>query len=208
MMRDLFISPRNSLLANWTGAFEQAEVYTSVADVKMGKNDAGLFWLHVDANSQQWLSATVVQILAGFSNAKIVVLANVPEQAEAAQTLSEGSAGYCHAYSDASVLLAVKAVVSHGGIWLGKDLLQYLIATSRQLVTAQPAAVTSALDRLSPRESEVAQQVSLGLSNKEIARILNVTERTVKAHISACFERLGVKDRLQLALLLNDKSTS
>jgi DNA-binding NarL/FixJ family response regulator len=54
----------------------------------------------------------------------------------------------------------------------------------------------------------VAQQVSLGLSNKEIAHKLNVTERTVKAHVSASFERLGVKDRLQLALILNKKSLS
>lgn len=205
-MRDLFISPRNNMLDNWIGAFEQAKIYASVDEVIMRENDAGIFWLHLDANCQPWLTATVEQILSGFVNAKIVVLANVPHQAEAAHALSEGAVGYCHAYSDATVLVQVKAVVSHGGIWLGQDLLQYLIATSRQLVSVQPAVVSSALERLSPRESEVAQQVSLGLSNKEIARKLDVTERTVKAHISACFERLGVKDRLQLALMLNGKS--
>lgn len=205
-MRDLFISPRNNMLDNWVGAFEQAEIYTSVDEVVMRKNEAGLFWLHLDANFQPWLSATVEQILSGFVNAKIVVLTNIPHQGEAAQILGEGAVGYCHAYSDATVLVQVKAVVSNGGIWLGQDLLQYLIATSRQLVTAKPAAVSSALNLLSPRESEVAQQVSLGLSNKEIARKLDVTERTVKAHISACFERLNVKDRLQLALMLNGKS--
>jgi DNA-binding NarL/FixJ family response regulator len=208
MMRDLFISPRNSLLENWVGAFEHAEVYPSVADARIGKNDPSFFWLHVDANSRQWLSASVAQILAEFTNARIVVLANVPEQAEAALALSEGAVGYCHAYSAAPVLAEVRAVVTHGGIWLGQDMLQYLISTSRQLVTARPEAVSAALELLTPREREVAQQVSVGLTNKEIARKFNITERTVKAHLSASFERLGVKDRLQLALILNDKSLS
>lgn len=207
-MRDLFISPRNSLLENWVGAFEHAEVYPSVADIRIGKNGPSFFWLHVDANSRQWLSASVAQILAEFTNARIVVLANVPEQAEAALALSEGAVGYCHAYSAAPVLAEVKAVVTHGGIWLGQDMLQYLISTSRQLVTARPEAVSAALELLTPREREVAQQVSVGLTNKEIARKFNITERTVKAHLSASFERLGVKDRLQLALILNDKSLS
>ena len=42
-----------------------------------------------------------------------------------------------------------------------------------------------------------------GLSNKEIARILKITERTVKAHLASIFELLKVKDRLHLALMLN-----
>jgi DNA-binding NarL/FixJ family response regulator len=207
-MRDLFISPRDSLLENWVGAFEDAEVYPSVTDVKIGKNDPNFFWLHADANSQQWLSISAAQIRAEFSNAKIVVLANVPQQAEAALAISEGAMGYCHAYSAAAVLVEVKAVVTHGGIWLGQDMLQYLIGTSRQLVAARPETVSAALELLTPREREVSRQVSVGLTNKEIARKFNITERTVKAHLSASFERLGVKDRLQLALILNDKSLS
>jgi len=205
-MRDLFISPRNNLLENWAAAFEHAAIYASLSDVKAAKNESYLFWLHVDANSQQWLSVNVARILAEFSNARVVVLANVPEQAESALALSAGALGYCHAYSEAAVLVEVKAVVSHGGIWLGQDLLQYLIGATRQLVTAAPVAVSNALGLLTPREREVAQQAAIGLSNKEIARKLDITERTVKAHLSASFERLGVKDRLQLALILNDKA--
>ena len=40
-------------------------------------------------------------------------------------------------------------------------------------------------------------------NNKEIARDLNITERTVKAHLSACFEKLNISDRVQLALKVN-----
>jgi DNA-binding NarL/FixJ family response regulator len=60
------------------------------------------------------------------------------------------------------------------------------------------------LEKLTKREQEVATEASKGLSNKEIARILSITERTVKAHLASIFERLGAKDRLQLALMLNN----
>jgi DNA-binding NarL/FixJ family response regulator len=202
-MRHLFISPRNNLLVNWSAAFAAAEVFVSVGEVKTNKNEPCLFWLHVDVNSLEWLRASVAQIQKEFTNAKIVVLANVPEQLEAAFVLSLGAAGYCHAFSAPETLVAVEAVVTHGGIWLGQELLQHLIGAGRQLVKAPSASVESALQLLTPRERDVAQQAAIGLSNKEIARILNITERTVKAHLSASFERLGVKDRLQLALVLN-----
>jgi DNA-binding NarL/FixJ family response regulator len=57
-------------------------------------------------------------------------------------------------------------------------------------------------EELSGREAEVAREVVAGRSNKEIARVLGITERTVKAHLGAIFAKLGVRDRLQLALRL------
>ena len=53
---------------------------------------------------------------------------------------------------------------------------------------------------LTPRESEVAEMAAKGASNQEIAASCGISERTVKAHLSAIFEKLGVVDRLQLAL--------
>jgi DNA-binding NarL/FixJ family response regulator len=49
----------------------------------------------------------------------------------------------------------------------------------------------------------VALAVARGESNKEVARNLGITERTVKAHLSVVFEALGVRDRLQLSIHLN-----
>ena len=50
------------------------------------------------------------------------------------------------------------------------------------------------------RERSVAEAVAEGLSNKEIALRLALTERTVKAHLAAVFDKLGVRDRLQLVV--------
>jgi two-component system, NarL family, nitrate/nitrite response regulator NarL len=203
-MRDIFICPHGNLLENWSEACPKALVSTSVATVPV--NEPVIFWLHSNANSQAWLEKIMVEITKKFQVSKIVVLANSPNQAEALAVISKGAAGYCHAYSSSKVLSELKTVILHGGIWLGRDLLQTLIGASRELVHNPSEQVHHALALLSPREKEVALQASTGLSNKEIARVLKITERTVKAHISATLEKLGLKDRLQLALVLNNKS--
>jgi DNA-binding NarL/FixJ family response regulator len=53
---------------------------------------------------------------------------------------------------------------------------------------------------LTPREAEVLGLVRQGLANKQIARRLGITERTVKAHLTSTFQRIGVSDRTQAAL--------
>jgi two-component system nitrate/nitrite response regulator NarL len=205
-MRDIFICPRNHLLANWTEACPEAKIFPSLAEVDLAKKDEHLFWLHTDMDGHQWMVANIAQILRDFFNPRIVVLSNVPDQSQALLALSQGAIGYCHAYSPPELLTEVKAVVSHGGIWLGRELLQRLITISTNLVGTRPKRIAETLALLTQREKEVALEAAKGLSNKEIARVLDITERTVKAHLSATFERLGIKDRLQLALMLNEKT--
>ncbi|UUA74872.1 helix-turn-helix transcriptional regulator [Cellvibrio sp. QJXJ] len=62
------------------------------------------------------------------------------------------------------------------------------------------------LNLLTGRERAVAELVAAGKTNKEVARELDITERTVKAHLGASFEKLGVRDRLQLALAFSNNA--
>jgi two-component system nitrate/nitrite response regulator NarL len=204
-MEDLFISPVESGLISWMQALPNAQVVQQLSSVKHRPESAILFWLHMNEDRQEWLSKTIVKILKEYKNAKIVVLANAPVHAEALQALRLGALGYCHAYSSAEVLKEVKAVIEHGGIWLGNELLRRLIDVTVNLVGNQPAQVDALLAQLTGRQQEVALEAAKGLSNKEIARVLNIAERTVKAHLAATFETLKVKDRLQLALMLNSR---
>jgi two-component system NarL family response regulator len=57
---------------------------------------------------------------------------------------------------------------------------------------------------LTRREREIAELIGNGESNKQIARQLAITERTVKAHLTEIFRKLGIADRLRLALLITD----
>ena len=73
-------------------------------------------------------------------------------------------------------------------------------AATAAAVVAAPVANVWAL--LSVREAQVARAVTAGRSNREVAALLFISERTVKAHLGTVFEKLGVRDRLQLVLRL------
>jgi two-component system, NarL family, nitrate/nitrite response regulator NarL len=207
-MQNIFISSGGKLLAHWEEAFADAEGYStlSASILKKANTPNTVIWLHAEREEDN-MAKIVTNAIKKLPEAKIVVLSNQPSQKDAFEAMSAGASGYCHAYSAATVLTEVRSVVIHGGIWLGRELLQQLIHITVDLLGTQSEQVTAALEKLTQRERDVAIEAAKGLSNKEIARILNITERTVKAHISGCFERLHIKDRLQLALILNDKSS-
>jgi DNA-binding NarL/FixJ family response regulator len=202
-MQDIFITTLKEPIQSWQQAFPSLKVLAEVTEVSAPKTDAIVFWLHMNEDRQHWMQGAVKRITSQYQNAKIVVLANVPNQAEALYALSLGAVGYSHAYAPATALNEIKTVISHGGLWLGNELLQKLIAVSTKLTTTQTDYVDNLLSQLTERQKEVAVEAAKGLSNKEIARILEITERTVKAHLAAIFEALQAKDRLQLALMLN-----
>lgn len=209
-MQDIFVSSLPKLISSWAEAFPDALLIKDVLEVSThleivaSAPVALVFWLHLNEQGSELLAA-ISAILKNCPNAKVVVLANVPSQADTLQALSAGAVGYAHAYSAPQVLKEIRTVIAHGGIWLGQQLLKRLIETSVKQAGNPPELVDELLARLTGREQEVALHAAKGLSNKEIARVLDITERTVKAHLAKSFERLGVKDRLQLALMLNKK---
>lgn len=202
-MQDIIVSTLPHLITHWEEAFPDAKLVPDVATTFPQQHTPLLFWLHMNEDRQQWMQNAVKQIYAQHPQAKIVVLANVPNQAEALYALSLGTVGYSHAYAAAETLREIKTVITHGGLWLGNALLQKLIEVSTRMTSTHPSYVDGLLAQLTKREKEVAEQAAKGLSNKEIARVLTITDRTVKAHLASIFERLQVKDRLHLALMLN-----
>ena len=209
-MQDIFISPLSTALVSWVEAFPKAKMAKNFEAAiakpnKLAQAEMTIFWLHMNEDRQLWLTNTIQLIQKKYSDTKIVVLANSPNQAEALHAMSLGVVAYAHAYSPANMLAEIKTVISHGGVWMGPDLLKRLIEVSTSLAGNQAEQINQHLSLLTKREKQVAAEAAKGLSNKEIARILDITERTVKAHLSSAFERLGAKDRLHLALMLNKK---
>ena len=129
---------------------------------------------------------------------RILLIDTHPNDETGYAALLAGACAYCHAAAPKEVLQQVVAVVAAGEIWAGRSLVQRLLSAVNQL-PRKPAP----LSELSEREREVACVAARGLCNKDIARELGITERTVKAHLSACFEKLGVVDRVQLTLRVN-----
>ncbi|MBT9514589.1 MAG: response regulator transcription factor [Acidovorax sp.] len=149
------------------------------------------------------------QVGAQAPAARVVVVAGVPDDRDGLRAINEGARGYCHLFAVPEMLQEVAVVVQHGGLWVGPVLVARLAAATWSLTAPQasPQGQEDLLRLLSSRELEVAQAVARGLSNKEIAEKLFISERTVKAHLGAAFEKLHVRDRVQLVLRLNQGAT-
>jgi two-component system nitrate/nitrite response regulator NarL len=139
-------------------------------------------------------------------SSKIILLTSTPDDREAISALKTGVKGYCHRDVAPSLLLKALEVVQKGEIWVGRKIIPNLLEELTSLTERQEkfsALPTGAdFDSLSRRQRQIAQFVGDGLSNKEIASRLNISDRTVKAHLTSVFLKLKTFDRLKLALLM------
>ncbi len=121
--------------------------------------------------------------------------------AQAIDLFQAGIRGYCNRYIRAELLIEVVRVVEAGEVWVGEQLMSGLLRALPRSVNAI-ASDHPLLEPLTDRERDVIPFVINGMGNKLIARELDITERTVKAHVSSILHKLKVSDRMQLAMLL------
>ncbi len=140
----------------------------------------------------------------------LIICTDVPSAEEGMQVLQSGADGYVNTYITESLFKEVIHAVTAGNIWAGPDLLQTLLKNLLHKTSATVKESTSvggekAFEGLSEREKEVLSVLVNGASNKEIARELEITERTVKAHMSSIFQKTGAPDRISLILMVKDQ---
>ncbi|MFM9888437.1 MAG: LuxR C-terminal-related transcriptional regulator [Burkholderiales bacterium] len=140
-------------------------------------------------------------------------MSDVPDDDVEIELFSAGVRGCCPALDDVNVLRRAIHSVSHGELWIRRGLISRLIDSLTQRDPAPPRAprlfnpaATVLLRDLTPREIEVAELVSHGGTNKEIAHSLAITERTVKAHLTEIFRKLEIDDRVKLAVMMMSES--
>ena len=123
--------------------------------------------------------------------AEVVVLTSYSDSTRIVAALDAGAVGYLLKDADPEEVLSGVRAVSRGESPLDPKV-------ARRLLTAR--ATPGGPAQLTPREVEVLSLVRSGLANKQIARRLGISERTVKAHLTSVFQRIGVVDRTQAAL--------
>lgn len=137
----------------------------------------------------------------------LLVGSSLPPPQELA-VLAAGAMGCCDTNLSQEQARRILRVIEQGGVWISNAALPHFLLRLREraeTVEAPPAPEPAkfVLNGLTLREREIAQMVASGESNKLIARQLNITERTVKSHLTTIFQKLHMHDRLQLALLVN-----
>jgi DNA-binding NarL/FixJ family response regulator len=124
-------------------------------------------------------------------SAAVVVLTSFSDSERIVAALDAGALGYLLKDADPEDVLEGVRAVSRGESPIHPR-------AARQLLTARASGPTG--PQLTPREAEVLGLVRAGLANKQIARRLGISERTVKAHLTSVFQRIGVADRTQAAV--------
>jgi DNA-binding NarL/FixJ family response regulator len=124
----------------------------------------------------------------------VVILTSFSERDEILGALDAGAIGYLLKDAEPDELIRGVRAAAQGDSPLDPKAARTLIG-SRNTAQSHP---------LTDREQEVLQLVARGLPNKLIARELGISEKTVKAHLTTVFQRIGVTDRVQAAMWARD----
>jgi len=128
---------------------------------------------------------------------RIIALSDGQVDNDIVEAMRRGGRGFLDKQSPVELLLKCVRKVHAGEIWLNGRLTEAVLHT---FGTQQPVSKLNGKAELSRREMEVIQLVIQGYKNKDIGQRLFISEKTVKNHLSAIFNKLNVADRLELTL--------
>ncbi len=155
-------------------------------------------------------SYSVISLKRLSTETKIIILGkNISEDTQW-ELLKAGMRGYCSYDTGKETLNQMVDAVMKGELWVPRALTSRLIdelGNSSAQKSSASRATWNLLSKLTQREYDIAVRVGKGECNKEIATACNITERTVKAHLTEIFQKMGVSDRLNLALVLASDSS-
>ena len=154
------------------------------------------------------ISETITEITDTNHALRIIIIENQSDrQIDQHALFKAGAHGFCKENISDALLNRAVQMVCEGEYWIQRKLIARIISDLAWGLTDTHENTSrvdnNAINALTPRELEVARMVRLGGNNKMIARKLDISERTVKAHLSAIFRKLEIQNRLHLALYFN-----
>ena len=200
-LKHLVIGASEEMLPRWFETFSDAST-VNFGDILTLKFD--IVWLKLDGFESA--KPQIDWLVKYYPSQPFVVMSSIPLAKEGLLALSLGARAYVNCHAGPTTLKQIARILADGGMWIDQDLMQLmtLAVAGQNTEKAVPSGVLWR-EKLSSREIEVAEAIEKGASNKVIARALNISERTVKAHVTSIFEKLGVTDRLNLVILLMKK---
>jgi two-component system nitrate/nitrite response regulator NarL len=149
----------------------------------------------------------IVSLKQGHENLRILMLTVSEDEDDLANALQNGADGYLLKTLESDQLCEAIVKVAEGQSVVSPEMMSKLVSALRQPTV--PSATESdnghplkVLELLSPREMEIFLLIAKSLSNKHIARDLDIAETTVKIHIQHIFKKLEMTSRVQVAVLV------
>jgi len=140
--------------------------------------------------------STLIHLRTHYPDLPVVVISAHEDNITISRAVHYGSSGFIPKSASMETLAAALAAVLEGDIWLPANVeLQSIEEDATDLVASKLADLT-------PQQYKVLQMFAEGLLNKQIAYDLGVSEATIKAHATAIFRKLGVRNRTQAVISL------
>ena len=144
--------------------------------------------------------SALVHVRAQYPALPIIVVSAHEEVSIIQRAIAHGAMGYIPKSAHPNDISQAIEQVLEGDIWLPKNLPHHLNFDAR---AADETALAERIQSLTPQQFRVLMMVAEGLLNKQIAYELEVSEATIKAHVTAIFRKLGVQNRTQAVLAIS-----
>ncbi|BAJ01774.1 response regulator transcription factor [Shewanella violacea] len=177
---------------NWFEA-DSADALQSLLENKQQAYDLVMLDLQMPGSHGY---STLIHLRTHFADLPVIVISAHEDNMTISRAVHYGSSGFIPKSSSMETLAAALASVLYGDIWLPDH------AEIQEIQEDATALVARKLADLTPQQYKVLQMFAEGLLNKQIAYDLGVSEATIKAHATAIFRKLGVRNRTQAVISL------
>jgi two-component system nitrate/nitrite response regulator NarL len=160
------------------------------------KPDVLLFELHLRKCSGTELLKQIATLDSGICP---IILTDKIEKDEVLEALRWGIRGILWKQESQELMFRGIRTAMSGEYWVSRSFIHFLVEHLRTLSAKVEQGTQLRTDSLSPQQQHIVDSIASGCSNKEIAKELLISERTVKYHLTRIFSKLGVTDRMQLA---------
>ncbi|EPJ44556.1 MAG: hypothetical protein OFPII_34290 [Osedax symbiont Rs1] len=197
------LTSRDNVRDRWLNiAGDHAAVNIDVANIADQKFTLDCCLLvHIDSLSKDQITL----LCAYWNKVHLVAFSDNPNDVQGIELLLRGFKGYVNTFVTASIFTQLLQSVAKGDIWAGTSIVQKMLKRLLQQ-SENKASINLSAFGLSDRERETVEILITGKSNKEIGRKLGITERTVKAHVSAILRKTATTDRVSLIIKLKDNN--
>jgi two-component system nitrate/nitrite response regulator NarL len=197
--QSLYRAAMSSLIERDRRLASAAECTTDIADVSraLAASKIDLVLIDYDLGSTSTIEG-LEKILDAVAPRPALVLSTQLDAEACQRAVKHGASGLVFKESDASTLLAAIDSAMRGQVWLDRALLTQVFDDSH---SRRPnCSEKTKIEQLTPRELEIMRVACTGVTNKQIARTLNISEATVRHHLGSIFSKLGVSTRSELVV--------
>lgn len=176
---------------------EEAGSLEQVIDLLDNKSDPDLVLLDLKMPGVQGFSGLIF-LRAQYPAIPVVVVSATEEPSAIRRSLDFGASGYIPKSITVDAIRGAVECVLNGGIWVPEEL-----DLDQDEDESEGTRIAHRLATLTPKQVRVLMMLGEGLLNKQIAYELGVSEATIKAHVSAILQKLGVESRTQAVIAVN-----